>query len=149
MPQRTALLILLWALPGYGMVQLQKGEHLLRGYYLKNGPAVQLILNKDTRAMDVIDLAANKDSVGISQLKSGTKIEVCLHLSSSKKDSNFKGDVLKLRPLGPAEPIIFYSGSLKGCPPKSGCKNFAKPLNGPLFGDMMLSHLPADYLNCQ
>lgn len=151
MSQRTALLTaLFWAIPSWGQIVLQKGEHLLRGVYHHDQSGSHIILNNNTLAMGVVDLPDNSKTSPLKKYPSGLQIEVCVQVDSEKQKPNFRGELLRVRMLEPAEPLIFYSGILAGCSQGQGCKKFGQMIkNAPFVGSLMSDKLPKDYFSCK
>ena len=147
----TILIFLVFSQMAWSQVNFGEGEINLRGTLIfenkfKNA---RLTVNSGNRAMKSFQLDSDKLSELLKLYKSGTKIEACINMKEQFDGGKLKADLLKLRPLGPDEAVLVYTGQLKGCAATKGCKEFGKPIESSLLGSTALAKDQGqDYFGC-
>lgn len=137
--------------PVFAQVRFEKGEINLRGTLIfnKKQKEPRLTVNAGNRAMKSFELSSDKISELLKNYKSGTKVEVCMDMKEPNSDGKLKAELLRIRPLAPNEAVLVYTGTLKGCAPQKGCKEFGKNIESSLLGDSaQLQDQPSDYFGC-
>lgn len=135
----------------YAQVNFGTGEINLRGtlIFQKKFKNARLTVNSGNRAMKSFQLNSDKLQELLKLYKSGTKIEACIDMKEQLDGGKLKADLLKLRPLGPDEAVLVYTGKIKGCAPTKGCKEFGKTIESSLLGDSaQVQDQGQDYFGC-
>lgn len=131
----AVMLALLFTLTARAQLQLEAGEMHLRGILSRDSQKKEyLVLNEKTRAMKTLTLVSSITETKLADYPSGTAVEVCLALQAeNEEESNQRAEVLKIRPLGPDEAVLIYTGVVKSCKPNKGCSDFGQYLEAPMF----------------
>ena len=132
-------------------VNFGTGEINLRGTLIfeKKFKNARLAVNSGNRAMKSFQLNADKLQELLKLYKSGTKIEACIDMKEQLDGGKLKADLLKLRPLGPDEAVLVYTGKIKGCAVSKGCKEFGKTIESSLLGESAkIQDQGQDYFGC-
>lgn len=143
--------ILLFSLPLLAQVNFGEGEINLRGTLIfeKKFKNARLSVNSGNRAMKSFQLSSDKLQELLKLYKSGTKIEACIDMKEQLDGGKLKAELIKLRPLGPDEAVLVYSGKIKGCAPTKGCREFGKNIESSLLGSTALvKDQSQDYFGC-
>jgi hypothetical protein len=147
----TVLTTLVFSQFTFAQVNFGEGEINLRGTLIfeKKFKNARLTVNSGNRAMKSFQLNSGKLSELLKLFKSGTKVEACIDMKEQLDGGKLKADLLKLRPLGPDEAVLVYTGKIKGCPATKGCKEFGKTIESSLLGDSAkLQDQAQDYFGC-
>lgn len=142
---------LLFSIPIFAQVNFGEGEINLTGTLIfeKKFKNARLAVNSGNRAMKSFQLNSDKLQELLKLYKSGTKIEACIDMKEQLDGGKLKADLIKLRPLGPDEAVLVYTGKIKGCAPTKGCKEFGKSIQNSLLGSSALAKDQGqDYFGC-
>lgn len=150
---KTALVasILIFSAPLLAQVNFGEGEINLTGTLIfeKKIKNARLAVNSGNRAMKSFQLNSDKLQELLKLYKSGTKIEACIDMKEQLDGGKLQADLIKLRPLGPDEAVLVYTGKIKGCAPTKGCKEFGKNIQSSLLGSTALAkNQGQDYFGC-
>lgn len=153
MCRRSTFLIILFILnvKAHAQVLFESGEVNLRGTLIfSNSKDARLVVNAGTRSMFSFDLSTSNYNKIIKPYKSGTLVDICLDIKSDNKKSNRQAQILKIRPLGPTEAVILYSGTIKACSRRQGCQHFEKVIEGSILAESIgMDQLDENYFNCK